>query len=451
MSFYSLDGSKVHNDLFDNKQIYENFNGVNEDVESFGDVPNSSSNATDTAYQCSDNYAVSGTTYGNTIFKSNLAACKTECLNAGNNCIGFNFNSSDNSCTLKQNANSLTNSSPSNTLCVKKAAGGKNCKIKNTSTSTNEAAFNELNSIFKPYLMEETHKPYLMEETHKPYLMDETHKEIHSPSCNIGNVSLDSESPIINLISKINKLPQPEQNEVIQKLYNPNYVLNTVVKEQPYPLLIPKPEVLTNKIEQRPETEYKQIINSCNVGNNYDSIYVDLECFMNNINVLQHHTDNMMIDLSLLLSNIKSCSYIKKNQKSNTFSSASLNESMNNFGSGNNGTNGTSLSHAENIVNQITSKIDIPQPDIIKLKNLHASIVVTNPSEQYGTGQFLQITKEPFKSLQEYNTIPTLVSENYYTTVPETSSLNSSEIWSGYELLKVMVLVIILIILIFQK
>ena len=441
MSFYSLDGSKVHNDLFDNKQIYEKFNGVNEDVESFGDVPNSNSNATDSAYQCSDNYSVSGTTYGNTIFKSNLPACKTECINAGNNCIGFNFNSSDNSCTLKQNANSLTNSSPSNTLCVKKAAGGKNCKIKNTSTSTNEAAFNELNSIFKPYLMEETHKPYLMEETHK---------EIHSPSCNIGNVTLESESPIINLISKINKLPQTEQNEVIQKLSNPNYVLNSVVKEQPYPLLIPKPEVLTNKIEQRPETEYKQIINSCNVGNNYDSIYVDLECFMNNINVLQHHTDNMMIDLSLLLSNIKSCSYIKKNNKSNTISSASLNNSITNFGSGTTGTGTTgTLSHAENIVNQLTSKIDIPQPSIVKLKNLHANIVVSNPSEQYPNGQFLQITKEPFESLPgmappQYNTTPTPIPASSFTP-------NSSDIWSGYELLKVMVLVIILIILIFQK
>ena len=47
----------------------------------------------------------------------------------------------------------------------------------------------------------------------------------------------------------------------------------------------------------------------------HEGIFVDLNCFMNNIEVLKHHTDNMMIDLSILLSNVKSCSYVKKHHK----------------------------------------------------------------------------------------------------------------------------------------
>ena len=44
------------------------------------------------------------------------------------------------------------------------------------------------------------------------------------------------------------------------------------------------------------------------------NIYVDLNCFMKNIDMLKNHSSNTMIDLDVLLGNIKGCSYVNKDK-----------------------------------------------------------------------------------------------------------------------------------------
>jgi hypothetical protein len=87
MNFYSLDGSKTNNNLVNDTQIYENFNNTldpnyNDENETFSGVPTTKSNATDNNYQCSDNYAVSGTTFGNIINNTTIDNCKKQCFNS---------------------------------------------------------------------------------------------------------------------------------------------------------------------------------------------------------------------------------------------------------------------------------------------------------------------------------------------------------------------------------
>jgi len=144
------------------------------------------------------------------------------------------------------------------------------------------------------------------------------------------------------------------------------------------------------------------------MGNNPDGVYVDLDCFMNNIDVLKNHTDNMLIDLSLLTSNIKSCSYVKKNTISNTLPTFNRNNS-----------------EAERIVNEITSKIEIPQPGVVKLQNLQANVLISTPNER-SPAQYLEIVKEPFESDSNYN-------------------------WSYSDFFKIVLILIILALLIFRK
>ena len=53
-----------------------------------------------------------------------------------------------------------------------------------------------------------------------------------------------------------------------------------------------------------------------NMNNTNKNIYVDLNCFMKNIDMLKNHSSNTMIDLDVLLGNIKGCSYVNKNKNS---------------------------------------------------------------------------------------------------------------------------------------
>jgi len=182
-----------------------------------------------------------------------------------------------------------------------------------------------------------------------------------------------------------------------------------------YPMEVPS--ITINKdIQVETEMETNADTNSStnetkpNMGNNPSGVYVDLDCFMKNINVLQNHTDNMMIDLSLLLSNIKTCSYVKK-----TGSSKMTPGKMN----------------TKQLIDQITSKINIPEPDVVKLKNIKADILVTEPNSN-SPSQLLEVSKEPFESSTE---------------TKKTKSYN----WSYQDLVMVVILVVLIYLLIFRE
>jgi tRNA G37 N-methylase Trm5 len=93
----------------------------------------------------------------------------------------------------------------------------------------------------------------------------------------------------------------------------------------------------------------------------------------------------MMIDLSLLLSNVKTCSYVKKNSNMPNKESIKLEKQE--------------KMDTPQLVNQITSKINIPKPDTVTLKNVKANVLVANSnSNSTYPAQLLEITKEPFVS-----------------------------------------------------
>lgn len=524
MNFYSLDGSKTDNDLFNNKQIYEKFDNLasqqNNQNELFAGVPTTQSNATDSNYQCSDNYAVSGTTFGNVINNSTLQACKTECANSNSNCIGFNFNTSNNTCTLKQNATSLMNSAPSNTLCIKKSAGNKNCKV--SKKIQNESAFNELNAIFandpeqvkqkiEMAMSNPSHKQledmiknfYNMSSSEQNLLLSNLSKATEVPSETIIQnipklikfvntedtpnynviaaikqlgliqqhtnpeqkiftspsqlpIPTESEISLTSMISQFSKLNPSQQTQLINTLSNysgvtPEYVmknmkllseaivtdqigtsgiynkiqsLNGGLSEQKnistYPMIVPKVEKLMSEMETMSESEMNSSDKLAKMKHEQDGIFVDLDCFMNNIQTLKNHSDGMMIDLSLLLSNVKSCSYVKKTKLHKNYK----NDKNDNKDKKNNLDSQT----PEQIVNKITSNIEMPTPDIVKLQSMKSTITVPS-ADLTSHGQVLGIVKEPFDT------------ESYY----------KKNDWDSNDFIKIVILVIILALLIFRK
>jgi hypothetical protein len=395
MNFYTLDGSKMDsNNLFENKQIYERFDNINtqqknsssldnaiDEDEEFASVPTSKSTATDTNFQCSDGYAVKGSNLGKEFKNSNLNDCKAMCVSAGTDCIGFNFNTKNNVCTLKKNASSMDNNNNS-TLCIKKSAGNAGCKVNTNANQNNNSdsvkAFNELDSIFN----------------------EQTNPTNPTNPTNSSNPT----NPTDNNQQNQNIIPGSTPNSM-----KPTSTSDSNMKPT-YPMEIQAIETTNQNTNAETEMEMEgEKMLGPNMGNNPPGVYVDLDCFMKNINVLQNRTDNMMIDLSLLLSNIKTCSYVKKTTSDHKLSSK--NKKMD----------------SKQLLDQITSKINIPQPDTVQLKNIKADILISNGTNS--PSQILELAKEPF------------------ATDPETKSYN----WDYKDLVFVVIIVILIYLLIFRK
>ena len=79
------------------------------------------------------------------------------------------------------------------------------------------------------------------------------------------------------------------------------------------------------------------------------------------------------------------------------------------------------------LINQITSKINIPEPDTVKLKNINVDLLVRNDGSNSST-QLLEVVKEPF-----------------------TSDYNSTSNWIYKDFVLVIILVILLCLLIFRN
>ena len=408
MNFYSLDGTKTDsNNLFENKQLYERFDNTPNlssqldnmiyNNHEFTSVPTTKSKATDNNYQCSDGYTVKGNTLGKEFKGVSLNDCKNMC-GASNDCIGFNYNTSKNVCTLKKDASSLMDTNKSSTLCIKKSAGNSNCGVNNSKSDDNKA-FDELDLIFN-----------------------------NNSNKNQNNIPTGNK-PISNKLTgnkPINDIPTG--NKPFSDIPTGNKPFSDMLSSnQNYPLEIPyvdtgfsddinvfteiMPESVSN---QQNNVNQPNNVNQANMGNNPSGVYVDLDCFMKNINVLQNHTDNTMVDLSLLLSNIKTCSYVKKTSTNSNILSGSNISTETNLTSSN---NSSDKMDTNQLINNITSKINIPVPDVVKLKNVKADILVSN-----NNSQIFEMTKEPFDS----------------------ESKSQSSNWSSQDLVLLIVLVILL-------
>ena len=85
--------------------------------------------------------------------------------------------------------------------------------------------------------------------------------------------------------------------------------------------------------------------------------------------------------------------------------------------------------NSKELIEQITSKINIPQPDTVKLNNVKANVMVSDG--QNVPAQILEISKEPFDTNSE-------TSSNSYN-------------WNYKDLVLIVIIVIIIYLLIFRK
>ena len=104
---------------------------------------------------------------------------------------------------------------------------------------------------------------------------------------------------------------------------------------------------------------------SMNNPSNKGTIYVDLPCYLNKMDILKNHSDNMMVDLQLLITNLKACSYIRKPETTNSTQGKIVNE--------------------------------LPTADTIKIYNTPATVLYTNnPNQLLGVS-------EPFECMDNNN------------------------------------------------
>lgn len=93
-------------------------------------------------------------------------------------------------------------------------------------------------------------------------------------------------------------------------------------------------------------------------------IFIDLKCFMNDMKVLETHSDGIMVELSLLLSHIKSCAFIRKRKGKEAIRKRLQNKLKR---SGHKLTKAERESLKSEIESTLSSKMKIPKPEVVEL------------------------------------------------------------------------------------
>ena len=327
MSFYYLEQKTNNNtNFFDN---YD-FNNNTLNIENFESMPPIDMQNTDSNYQCSDNVQITGNAIGSSFANSTLNDCKMKCK-SDNSCIGFDFDNSSSSCTLRNTVTDLTSTKQNNVMCIKKNSSA--CKV-SPQTDPQQAAQMIIGENEQMPLLSGAFAPSTIPGVPTPPLPAPT-------GSNSGGSS------------------------------GSNYVPSST-----RPIPTPSSSGSMNKSGCKPDT-----------------IFVDLACFLNKMDVLKNHSDNLMVDLQLVITNLKGCSYVRKPQKqqqtTNPFKPISGGDSFDNWNINDiistngesNGANGSS--------------IVMPTPDTIKVYNSPASVLYTN-NPLTNTNVMLGIT-EPFE------------------------------------------------------
>ncbi len=329
MSFYYLNQNAKNV-----SSPFENF-GQNDgkfNFENFENMPPVDQEKSDGSYQCSDNVQTTGNAIGSSITNTTLANCKAECKSEGS-CIGFDFDNSSSSCTLRNTITDLTSVKQNNVMCVKKTSAA--CKL-------------------------------------NPQV---------DPQHALGGLNFGEAEATPNIIPGVTP-PVPGGSTCPTPPPAPPTSPSTVPTTKP----IPKPSSIKSG-QCKPDT-----------------IYVDLPCFLAKMDILTNHSDNLMIDLQLLITNLKSCSYIKKVPKPAPTPSPfqPINSSDNDANANMNFSSGGS----SNTVSNSNIPVIMPKQETIKVYNSQAAVLYTNnPSN--GANVMLGIT-EGFENSEQsvsfYNT-----------------------------------------------
>ncbi len=275
MNFYSVDGSSYDN------QVYQNFNNMS--IETFENTEYNNSSFSDEQYQCSDKFGINGESIIS-VQDISVDACKKSCVH-DINCMGFDYDNDKKSCNLYKSVTSLDKSNSNGFFCVRK--DGKPC--------------NDLNIVEQ------------MEKKSE----DKVNKSVYENMLNKYSEKLDSLRTLAEqnefLTSRFSELENGlrnldgrfSENKILSKEVFENRNLANIIKSENDNL---KSEINNFGIKERELKE--KLEKKCDKEN----IFVDLECFLTNMDNLKNHANNMMIDLGVLISNIKSCSYVAKNK-----------------------------------------------------------------------------------------------------------------------------------------
>lgn len=280
MNFYSVDGSSYDN------QVYQNFNNMS--IETFENTEYNNSSNSDEQYQCSDKFGINGESIIS-VHDISVDACKKSCVH-DINCMGFDYDNDKKSCNIYKGVTSLDKENSNGFFCVKK--DGKPC--------------NNL-KLMDPSQIEDMEKKS----------EDKVYKSVYEDLLNKYSEKLDS----LRTLAEQNEILSGRFSELEDELKNldgrfkENKILSTEVFENKNLANLIKSENdnLKNEIKNFSNKE-KELKDKLEKKCDKENIYVDLECFLTNMDNLKNHANNMMIDLGVLISNIKSCSYVAKNK-----------------------------------------------------------------------------------------------------------------------------------------
>jgi hypothetical protein len=351
------------------------------------DIPHNSSNNTDKDYQCSANYRLNGEIV-TSIDNSNISDCKLACIN-NQNCLGFDFNNSTNTCNIYKTITSLNINDNDANFCIKKSIN-----------------FNNKNEIYNNNLINNKNN-----NDNNIYSMNNFNSEtlMNNMSMNGNNMPMNNLQLSILELSKQNATLQNIINEKTieaeKKEQKVNEQLMNFAKNE---VLIKKQLDTTNDLKDAIQKQLKQ---KCVNPN----IYVDLTCFLDKIDTLKQHSNNMMVSLPVLTSNIKSCSYINKDSSD---------------------------------VSQITvDKMGNPVQNYIDLVNIDSSLSVENDDKNITIPASAIVTTNS-KNMNDNNKVIS-IKEQFDNTEIEQNKFNFK--WVSYDLFIVIVLILILVLIIFRK
>lgn len=364
MNFYNLDGH-VHNSLYES---------LPSNIENFATAA-----IDDKDFNCKEKHSINGPIHKNIIPNSTYEQCKQECLNEGPDCVGFDFNNTNNVCSLKEKVHSLNKNNQEHTSCVRKHK--KKCSAKK-----DKNVFSELEHIFKnnKKVMTETESRNTGDSKHPSDSkhmdskhMDSKHMDSkHMDSKNMGknvneeriNHKYNDKKPRINHEGDDDKHNWHQHDGKWYHYHDNKWHYRDNDKWYPYE----EDKNAYNKLVNAIKTSYEHV-----EKDKHKHVYIDLKCFMEKMNVLNKHSDNMMIDLSLLTSNLKSCSYVNKEKDKKPTEKS-----------------------AEKLAEKDT--IDIPKPDTVKLLNVPATVLITADSRNpENNNHVVGLSKETFENYDE--------------------------------------------------
>lgn len=291
-------------------------------------IPNTNSNLTDSTFKCSDSYKVTGETINETI-TSTSDICKSTCT-SDSNCVGFNYDKKNNICKTFSDVTNFEKAKKNNSLCIKKLTGSK-CLIPNA-------------SIPMPGMTEETgeYTPNIV----TPMISKiSNHNNVNkNNSCAFQKLDIifDYINNPDNFINSDNEVDIDENDDIEFETQTPTQIST--------PTPTPTP-TNTNNIQSKEE------INSIP----HPKIYIDVNCYSNQIEKLKSDSNTFMIDLDVLNTNIKSCAYTPKNNQEPIKPyepEFNKTETESEFGS---------EFKAGTIINKVISKIEVPNPSTVDI------------------------------------------------------------------------------------